>query len=179
MKRFMPVINDIDGAVITFKDGSSFDINERLTIDLNALSSEFASQAAYYGNLAMRFADAQWAQARAKAALEELSAQLDAAYREGYHERNKKYTEAMIKADITLDEDYQELLEHKLELDYHVDVLQGLTRAMDQRGNMLISAGNYTRTEMEMTGSHINEYSESALKEAKKLLAERKRVKSS
>jgi hypothetical protein len=156
----MSIIKDISGTKITVSVDSkirTFDVQELLDIDDTNLSKEFANQASLYGYFATMAVKAEHRASILAMKREQEYALADQEYREELEEQGKKSTEPMIKNLVMSDENYAKVLEQEYVAKYDYDIIKAVTKAMEQRAQMLISLGNFMRHEYEMTDMKIRE----------------------
>lgn len=133
------------------------DVEKLLKIDQNNLAEEFTKQAALYGYWSGILAEAERVRAECNARTDLEYAIADNEYRTEYEAQGKKFTEAVIKSEVTRDEIYQGSLQEYRDADYVYSALRGLLKALDMRASMLISLGATIRAEQDMTGMTMRE----------------------
>lgn len=168
MPKIIPTIANIRGLVITFSDGEILDVHDLVTVDAEQMTSNFSKQASNLAFLGARLAEAEWAEAKGKAWMEQEYARLDEEWRQGYELDGYKYTEPVIRAKVQGDEEYKDAQNLYFELEYHVGLLKRLIDATRQRGDMLISLGAHLRMEYDATGMHID--SDGLVRQAKQAI---------
>lgn len=126
-------------------------------IDDSNITEEFTKQAALYGYWSGQLAEAERIRAKVDNNKDVEYAIADREYRDDYESHGQKYTEAVIKADVTRDEGYQSVVEEYRNADYVYNALRGLLKALDMRASMLISLGATLRAEADMTGMSIRD----------------------
>jgi hypothetical protein len=151
------MLSEIEGTIVKLFNGKKVDIVEVFSIDENNLSEDFSQQAALMAYFSSITAEAEHKYALAKFDSEQEYAAADQFWR---HEKDligEKYTEAVIKSLILRDDEYSSKEKKRMQLDYEVNLLKGITRALSQRAEMLISLGAMTRQEIAMTGMNMQE----------------------
>ena len=156
----MSIIDSISGTKITVNvsgKNKTFDVHELLEIDDTNLSKEFANQASLYGFFATLAVKAEHAASVLSMRREQEYAIADQEDREELEQQGKKSTEPMIKNMIVSDAVYAKVVEKEYVAKYDYDIIKAITKAMEQRAQMLISLGNFVRHEYEMTDMKIRE----------------------
>lgn len=148
----MSIIDDIVGTKLTISKGKTFDLLEIFNVNPDDLSNAFAQQAALYAYFSTLQAEAERQLSISKFAVDQEYANADEFYRQDMERQEKKYTETVIKSLVIRDEDYTKKENSRITLEYEVNLLKSITRALAQRGDMLISLGAMTRQELSMTG---------------------------
>ena len=123
------------------------------------LTTHFAEQASIFGHFSIQLAEADRLLGIAKMITEQVYAKADAGYRKAYNEAEIKYTEAVIRGEVLLDEDYQNVVKSQHNAKHNVDVLKAIVNALKMKADMLISMGAHLRQEYDMTGMTIREQS--------------------
>lgn len=149
-------------------DGRVYNVDDLLDIDQNALSDEFASQASRYGYFAVLAAIAEVKMREAKHTVEMTYAEVDLAVRQELLKRDGKTTEASVRAEVLLDEQYIADVEAELKAQRDYNVLRALVNALEQRANMLVSLGAHMRHEYEMTDMNTRDPAVDRAKELRK-----------
>jgi hypothetical protein len=151
-------------------------LTDILEIYEDSLTEHFAEQASLFGYFAIQLAEAERLRAKVKTDAEQSYAEADAHYRKQYNELEQKYTEAVIRGDVILDDDYNKVLDRQRLLERNVSILKSIVNALKMKADMLISMGAHLRQEYDMTGMNIRqEKMDSAVDEVKsKLSAKRK-----
>ncbi len=132
-------------------------LNDLVPISIEDLSQEFTDQPSLYAYIAMLSARAEGCWIDAKTHLERVYATSDKAVRRNLLSGDAKVTEAMVKAGVIGCDDYQEAQEYELTCHEQYLIMKGLTKAMDQRAQMLISLGAHLRAEADQTGMLIRD----------------------
>lgn len=154
------VIESIEGLKITLADGTKqreFSLKEIFDIDDSNLTKEFAGQSAMYAYFAAMQAKSDYGASQISFALEQEQAEADAAARMEMEKDGRKYTEAVIKGMISLDDECTKLNESLIGQKYETKLLKAICDALEMRANMLISMGSHIRHEMDQTGISIKE----------------------
>jgi len=138
---------------------STINLSKILEIHEAELTEHFAEQASIFGYFAIQLAEADRLLGIAKMNAEQEAASADAYCREGYRVNDEKYTEAVIRGDVLLDEHYQKALDEQRQAKYNMDVLKSVVNALKMKADMLISMGAHLRQEYDMTGMVIREQS--------------------
>ena len=138
---------------------STINLSKILEIHEAELTVHFAKQASIFGYFSIQLAEAERLLGIAKSEAEQDAAVADAYYREGYRVNDEKYTEAVIRGDVLLDEHYQKALDEQRQAKYNMDVLKSVVNALKMKADMLISMGAHLRQEYDMTGMAIREQS--------------------
>lgn len=173
------VISEISGTVIRVKTprgDKTFDISKILSIDLEDLSKEFSSQASLYVFFATLVPWAEKIEAMLDLVKDQEYASADEAFREELTQKGEKYTETVIKNLVTRDEGFVKAFEKHAMAKYDVNLLKAVTRAFEQRADMLVSLGAHQRHEWEMTGLNSKVVSETDLnvEDVKRTILERR-----
>lgn len=151
--------------VVVKKDGKNVYKPVRLgdifSIDETNISEELAKQAGLYAYFATQMAYAEHTQARAAISKDASYADADDYYRKelayDFKATGRKLTEAVVRAAVIQDEDYQTAaaVETRAKLDYRL--LRVLCQALEMRATMLQSLGAHLRHELDMTGMNIRD----------------------
>jgi hypothetical protein len=147
---------DLEVEVGRFKP---INLSEVLEVHEDRLTEHFAEQASIFGFFSVQLADAERLLNNAKVASEREYAECDAYYRDEYRKLDQKYTEAVIRGDVLLDEDYQKAMDIQHQAKYDVDIVKAMVNALRMKADMLISMGAHLRQEYDMTGMTIREQS--------------------
>lgn len=171
----MSIIDDISGTKVVVQ-GKELDLSDLFDIDENDLTREFATQASLYAYFATLQAKVERDVVAESIKKDQEYASADEHWRQWYTEREKKYTEAVIRSDVIRDEDYM-IAEDSYNMAVHdLNIVKALVRALQQRAEMLISMGAHLRQEYSMTGMTIKQHEhETAVKKAKETLAKSRR----
>lgn len=154
------IIDEIIGTIITVNTSrgkKSFDLAKLFLIDENNLSKEYMEQAASYAFFSVLIADAERNVSKRDLLKDQEYAAADEAYRKILVEKGEKFTEAVVKSQINLDEDYQNAVNAYEDAKYELNILKALVKAYEQKANMLQSLGNHLRSEYSMMGMHVEE----------------------
>lgn len=135
----------------------TFDLGKIFTIDEENLAKEFANQAALYAYFATLSAKADHVASMKKLSKEQERAEADQDYRTQLSGRDKKVTEGTIKSMVDTDEKVSQLSKEELDAELDADILKAITRALEERGRMLMSLGSHLRHELDMTGMNVRE----------------------
>jgi len=148
----MSIIDEIEGTKLKLFNGKTIELVEIFAVDVEDLSVDFSQQAALYAYFSSLQVWAERQLSLAKFDSEQTYAERDDFFRHYKDKRDEKYTEAVIRSLVIRDDRYDEKEKKRIQLEYEVNLLKSLTRALAQRGDMLISLGAMTRQEMSMTG---------------------------
>ncbi len=173
----MSIIDEIDGTKLKLFNGKILDLLEIFYIDPESLSESFTRQASLYAYFGTLQAEAERQLAISKFDLEQAQAISDDYWRHYKDRREEKYTEAVIKSLVTRDSECIAKQNKKIQLDYEVNLLDAMTKALAQRASMLMSLGAMTRQEISMTGMMLKEQDDSIPKELKVILDTAKKHK--
>jgi hypothetical protein len=87
----------------------------------------------------------------------------------------KKYTEAVIRGIVDLDEECSKLAGSHIDSEYDAKLLKAICNALEMRANMLVAIGSQLRHEMGMIDLHNREKSmDRAVKDLDRVLSEKK-----
>ena len=149
-----PLDKDIFNHVLPLGD-KDVRVGDLLGIDNSDVSYEFSTQAARLVWVATLAAVADVDLNDAKLAKDVASAQVELRIRRELS--GEKTTEAYIRALVTVDQEYMDVVATESDALLHFKIMRAVADAMRQRGDMLVSLGANLRQELEMTGMHINE----------------------
>lgn len=135
-------------------DVTGIDAQKLLAIDVNDITTEFVRQAATFGWIAIKLADADAEVSAAKHERESVYAEAYIHWRREL-EAAGKVTEAMIHSSVMMDEDYQTARQYELQAERIYKHLRALSDALRMKSDMLISLGAQMRAEYDMTGMSI------------------------
>lgn len=150
-------------------------ISDILDVHEDNLTEHFAEQASIFGYFSVQLAEAERILGKIKVEAEQEYAKADAYYRDQYKELDEKYTEAVIRGHVILDDDYNKVLDRQRSAKHNVDVIKAVVNALKMRADMLISMGAHLRQEYGMTGMTIREQSMEKEMEKVKEAIKRKR----
>lgn len=151
-------------------------LSEILDIYEDELTEHFAEQASLFGYFSVQLAEADRLVGIAKMKAEQKYARTDAHYRKTYNELEQKFTEAVIRGDVILDEDYQNSLDKQHQAEYNVSIIKSIVNALRMKADMLISMGAHLRQEYSMTGMNVREADmDKAVDEVKKTIKRKKK----
>lgn len=175
------VIESIEGLVITVNDRGKYkkyDLGEIFGVDENNLAREFAQQASLYAYFATLQTKAEFDANVVETGLEQEQAAADSEARKRLQADDIKFTEAVIKGMVALDEECAKLQESLLEFRYDAKLLKAICTALEMRANMLVSMGSHIRHEIDQTSMKIREagYNKSIEDAKKSMAARRKKV---
>lgn len=151
-------VEDIVGKIVTLTvDGKEiiFNLDNVLDMSEQTITKDMAVQSATYGYIAMILAKAEKHSNNCKRDKEVAYAATDQKVRTKLLGIGAKFTEAVVKAGIEQDENYQADVDYYDSSVFAVGVLKMLVKSLDMKSNMLISMGAMVRSEMGMTGMHI------------------------
>ncbi len=131
-------------------------LNELVPISED-LSQEFTDQPSLYAYIAMLAARAEACWLDAKVDKERVYATTDKAVRRSLSASGDKVTEPMVKAGILGRKKYREAIEYEIQCHEQHLIMKALTKAMDQRAQMLISLGAHLRAEADQAGMLIRD----------------------
>ena len=178
------VVEILGGASVKFhtpRGEKTLDLAKSLQIDLDDLTAEFARQPALYSFFATLVPWCEYTESKMDLIKDQEYASSDEAYRQDLNMKGEKFTEPVIKSLVTRDEDYVKAVNKHLDARYDTGIVKALTRAFEQRAEMLISLGAQQRYEMNIQGMNIREkteeLTEKQVNDVKKLLLERKQRK--
>jgi len=134
-----------------------FKLKELFSIDENDLTAEFSKQASLYAYFAVLSAKAEFDAGLVGMSKAQEQAKADEAFRAELDREGRKYTEAVIKAMVTTDEECTKLAESELGFELDHNLLKAVCKAMEMRADMLISLGSHLRHELSMGGMNIRE----------------------
>ena len=150
-------------------------LSDILDIQEERLTEHFAEQASIFGYFAIQLTEADRLLSKVKTEAEQEYAKADAHYRKMYNELDQKFTEAVIKADVMLDDDYNNVLDRQRLLQRNVATLKAIVNALKMKAEMLISMGAHLRQEYDMTGMTIREQRmDKAVDDVKKTIKRKK-----
>ena len=180
------IIDEIKGTVLILNVGGakkSFDLSSLFLIDEQNITKEFMQQAASYAYFATLGAAAEKKVAKLDMQKDQEYAAADEEYRKELDEKVDaagkpvKYTEAVVKSMILQDEDYSKMLDGLESAKYQLNLIKAITRAFEQKAQMLQSLGSHLRFEWSMQGMHTNDSEvNSAVQSVKEKLQERKKT---
>ena len=137
--------------------------DEQVDLDLDALvpvsddlTREFTEQASSYAYTAMLSARCEALWLSSKREMDETEAGLDRDVRKDLATFGK-VTEAMVEAETKLRRAYREAWEYELACREQHLILQAVTRAMEMRGQLLMSLGAHLRAEAQQTGMYVKD----------------------
>lgn len=168
--------------VVIRKDKYTVDLDELFPIDKENVTSAMMTQASKYAWLTTLAIFSEGEMITCKRESEAVYAEADIAIRDVYKESGEKFTEAKIRSEVLLDEDYVDAIEAEDAARFQYNMLKSMVRAMEQRATMLVSLGAYLRHEGSMTGMTIREREsdlDETVAEAKESLRTRRRRKTS
>jgi hypothetical protein len=139
------------------RKNKAIQLSDILDIQEERLTEHFAEQASIFGYFAIQLAEADRLLGKIKTEAEQEYAKADAHYRKTYNELEEKFTEAVIRGDVMLDEDYNKVLDRQRLLQRNVSTLKAIVNALKMKADMLISMGAHLRQEYGMTGMTIRE----------------------
>jgi len=136
-------------------------------------------QAGLYAYFAVQMAYAEYSHAKAIAAKEQEYAAADEAYRDELAKEfavaGKKLTEAVVKAAVIQDEDYQNVLSEEDVAKLNYRLLRTICNALEMRATMLQSVGAHLRHELDMDGMNIRDrHYQSTISDVKKAITNSK-----
>jgi len=176
------VIKEIEGTLIkikTPKGEKTFDVVKVLKIDFDNLTEEFATQAAVYAYFAILAPFAEYTETMLDLAKDQEYAASDDGARKELEAKKEKYTEAVIKSMVQLDEEYEKAYKAHADAHYDTAIIKAIAKALEQRAEMLISMGAQQRHELNMTGMNIREKleaeTEMSVRDVKEMLKNRKK----
>lgn len=134
-------------------------LGDLFSIDETNLAEEMARQAGLYAYFAVQMAHAESALARAAVSKDGEYAEADEFARGDLADSAPKarVTEAMVRAWILQDEDYQACAAKEINAKRNYRLLRAICQALEMRATMLQSLGAHLRHEMDMTGMNIRE----------------------
>lgn len=134
-------------------------LGDLFSIDETNLAEEMARQAGLYAYFAVQMAHAESTLARATVAKDEEYAYADESARIDLAENlpNTRITEAMVKSQVLLDEEYRVYVAREIDAKRNYKLLQAICKALEMRATMLQSLGAHLRHEMDMTGMNVRE----------------------
>ena len=152
----MKVIDGIN--IVVYIDDTKHVINlaELLKIDENNLTHEYSKQAAMYAYIGYIVAKLSHIESMYDLKKDREYAIADENYRQQMDESKTKYTEAVIKSLVIVDEDYIKIVDDLAIAQHNLLMMKNIMRALEQRSDMLISLGSHLRHEANMTGMHVN-----------------------
>ena len=150
------ILTDIHATQVTL-NGKSHDLGHFTDIDQERLSEEFATQASAYAYVGMLVAEADAVYSDVKNDKELIYAECDAKFRDDLNRTGQKFTEAVIRGLVLLDDEYKQVLEDETQALMTLKMLKALHEAMRVKGEMLISLGATLRSEAQFTEMRINE----------------------
>jgi len=178
----MDILNSIATTkvkVIVKRDGKSvaelIRLGDIFSIDEAVISEEMTRQAGLYAYFAVQMAHAEYAHARAIVTKDKEYAVADDYYRDelakDFAGTGKKITEAVVKAAIIQDEDYQDAVSEESAAKLSYRLLRTICEALEMRATMLQSVGAHLRHELDMTGMNIRDRKyQSAISDVKKTI---------
>ena len=135
--------------------GKTLSIASLFEIDEADIDREYREQSALYAYFVVEATKAEREYAEAVAEKELVNAEASKWYRQDFVDSGIKTTEKMIESEIIQDGDYGKALMQVVRAKQHWNTLKGITKALEQRANMLISLGAHRRAEFEMTNMVI------------------------
>jgi hypothetical protein len=138
-------------------DNVSYTLFEICGIDETDIGDAYVKQAsrlAYFGSLV---ANARALHEEAKNNRERIYAEADTEIRSEYKDNGIKFTEASLKAEVLLDQDYRDAQEAEISAKRDLDVLSAIMNGIRSRGDMLIQLGAELRHERQFTDMQVKE----------------------
>jgi hypothetical protein len=173
------VISSISGLSIEVADGTKihkFHLGEIFDIDEANLTQEFAEQSGLFAFFSALWAKSEFNSSVIEFGLEQEQASADADSRSELEAAGKKYTEAVIRGMISLDEECSKLMESLLGQRYESKLLKAICDALKMRADMLISMGSHIRHEMDSMGLQVKEKKfNKSLEDVKKVVSEKRK----
>lgn len=136
-------------------EGDIYTIADICGVNESNLSADYSGQAARVAYLGMKVAQAEAAWLEAKNYTQQLYAEIDLDLRQEFDDAQKKYTEAVIRNNVLLDDEYIEAEQAENKAYEQYKILRALVDALRDRTQMLISLGADLRQEYEATGMQI------------------------
>jgi len=160
MEDFMIIdIQDASFKVRTFDGGyKEFTVGDIFGVDETDITKEYMQQASLYGFFATAAAMAEEVANRASFAKDQEYAAVDEVTRQKFEMNGVKFTEAVVRSAILLDEKYKTRVMREIKTEYDAKLLKAIARALEQRADMLVSLGSHLRHESSMTGMSIREH---------------------
>lgn len=151
----------IDGKVLVFQVGKKevkYELDDVFEINENAVTEEMMRQASLYAFFSQQYAEVSLAVDRAEFQKDKEYAMADLAVRKDYEEEGKRTTEGLVEAEALTDNYYQDAVEEHSVMQYKLNVMRNIVKALEMKAEMLISIGAQLRQERSMTGMRIKEY---------------------
>jgi len=171
------VIESIEGYRITIHDrtkSKEYSLQEIFAVNQDNLIDEFAQQASTYAYFASLQVMADNNSDICKLGLEQERAAADIDARAEMEKDGKKYTEAVIKGAIDLDEEVSKLSSARLGFEYDSKLLKAICNALEMRANMLVAMGAMLRHELGQIDLHNREKNlDKSVKELDKVLSKK------
>lgn len=167
------------GDVLFSVDGEfleSYEIHTLFSIDDSNITIEMATHSAKYGRIAVLLSRAERYRSYMKQQVEIDYAIADSEIRRKFKENGDKFTENTVRANIIADADYNDILTESESAVSVVYLLKNLLKAMDAKGDMLISMGAHMRAEMAMTGMYIKDTYDKTVVNMKAALKQQKKI---
>lgn len=154
------IIESIEGYRITVNDKTKtkeYSLADIFSINQDNLVEEFAQQASTYAYFAALQVSADSNSDMTKLGLEQERAAADESIRASMEKDGKKYTEAVVKSQVDLDEEVSKLATARLGFEYDAKLLKAICNALEMRANMLVAIGSQLRHEMGQIDLHNRE----------------------
>ena len=145
------IVFGVNGSDVTYN------LTDLMSMSDATISNDMMELASKFARLAVLYASAKNYMIACKRVADVVYAQLDDNLRANHKANKIKYTEALLKNEITAHESYIEAIIELENAQYAVEVLRQLIDSLKMKSDMLISVGAQLRSEMGMTGMHIND----------------------
>lgn len=161
-------MKEIEAVNIVTAKGVVLNLANLLEIREANISDDFAHQAAVYGWVGVQLADAEHEVSVCKAKREEVEAELDDYHREELKAEGVKFTEAVVRSRVVLDNDYEQVADALRRAEYAQRQLRMVHDALKMRSDMLIQLGAHMRAERDMIGMNMKADPAEAYKASKR-----------
>lgn len=145
------VLSLLDGTKIKVR-GKEIDLENVFHVEEADLSREFMQQASMYAYFAVAQVDAEYNANTVELDKDQEEARADAEFRTQLEITGKKYTEAVVRGLIVVDESVSEKAQKLNDARYQQKLLKAICSALEMRAQMLQSLGSHLRHEYEQTG---------------------------